>query len=592
MKLFLHNRLYLYGMYPILLFCLIVGALVTACTPTNETLAPPTLMATAKPVNEVMSATPTATLRPTNTPNRPTWTPTPQPSPTILPVSILPPTPETYIVEAGDSLSAISEAQNVDWDTFLAINNIIDPVSYNDSLRPGDPLLLPPKPEADTQKATYRVQSGDTFSSIAEIFGVDVTLLMSANPMKESLYPGDELQIPRGIYIIREGDTLLQIALDHNVTVDELVEANKETYPQLLLNPNLIYPGWELKIPQQDEESANNVANAIDCAPSPPRTEVISHTVQTGEGMTCLVLKFGVSEPTLLNANPELWEEPDIPSGATLLIPPTNGALYTLTDKDIENDVTLVDIAWWYDVSELNSIVTWQGKDVPLPIQAGQQLFIPGEGLIANPYDVVVDKGLSPPVVVVDNPPSTGAISNTPVPGDTTQNPPAPIVSTSPGSRGIYYRWWDREHGKSSPGYCAYTAGSGWSGSLTWPVSGRTIYDEHGFRPGHDGLDINMPIGSPVYAAATGTVIWAGYSPYGGGFIVILAHGNEWRTAYLHLSSVSVSCGMTVSQGGLIGQSGDSATYYPHLHFEVVNGNTAQNPFQWLPNEAVYVPKP
>ena len=98
----------------------------------------------------------------------------------------------------------------------------------------------------------------------------------------------------------------------------------------------------------------------------------------------------------------------------------------------------------------------------------------------------------------------------------------------------------------------------------------------------HEGLDIAGSSGTPIAAAATGTVISAGWSG-GYGQLVVLDHGNGLSTAYAHLSSISVSIGQTVPQGSAVGGMGTTGNSTGvHLHFEVrVNGG-AVDPLGYL----------
>ena len=120
--------------------------------------------------------------------------------------------------------------------------------------------------------------------------------------------------------------------------------------------------------------------------------------------------------------------------------------------------------------------------------------------------------------------------------------------------------------------------------SLTKPVSG-TISSRYGTRWGsvHKGLDIAAPAGTPVVAAASGTVTQAGWNSGGYGYLVVISHGNGVETYYAHNSSVAVSKGQSVSAGQVIsyvGSTGQSTGN--HLHFEIrVNGQT-QNPQNYL----------
>jgi murein DD-endopeptidase MepM/ murein hydrolase activator NlpD len=119
------------------------------------------------------------------------------------------------------------------------------------------------------------------------------------------------------------------------------------------------------------------------------------------------------------------------------------------------------------------------------------------------------------------------------------------------------------------------SGGNGTSSSgLIWPVNG-PITSGFGWRWGrmHEGIDIGVPCGTPIHAAASGTVIYSGWMDGYGNFVVI-DHGNGLATAYGHQSAIYVSGG-SVSQGqaiGAVGSTGNSTGC--HLHFEVrVNGS-------------------
>jgi murein DD-endopeptidase MepM/ murein hydrolase activator NlpD len=109
---------------------------------------------------------------------------------------------------------------------------------------------------------------------------------------------------------------------------------------------------------------------------------------------------------------------------------------------------------------------------------------------------------------------------------------------------------------------------------LIWPVSG-PVTSPFGWRWGrmHTGIDIGVPDGTPIHAAAAGTVIYATWME-GYGNLVVIDHGNGLATAYAHQSQIAVSYGQQVGQGAVIGYVGCTGHCFgPHLHFEVrVNG--------------------
>ncbi len=110
---------------------------------------------------------------------------------------------------------------------------------------------------------------------------------------------------------------------------------------------------------------------------------------------------------------------------------------------------------------------------------------------------------------------------------------------------------------------------------LIWPVSG-PITSPFGWRWGrmHEGIDIGVPMGTPIKAAAAGTIIYCGWES-GYGNLTVIDHGGNLATAYGHQSSIAVSCGEQVAQGQVIGYVGCTGHCTgPHLHFEVrIDGN-------------------
>jgi murein DD-endopeptidase MepM/ murein hydrolase activator NlpD len=97
-----------------------------------------------------------------------------------------------------------------------------------------------------------------------------------------------------------------------------------------------------------------------------------------------------------------------------------------------------------------------------------------------------------------------------------------------------------------------------------------------GYRWGrlHEGIDIGAAYGSPIVAAASGTIIYCGWES-GYGNLTVIDHGGNLATAYGHQSSIAVACGQQVTQGQVIGYVGSTGhSTGPHLHFEVrIDGN-------------------
>lgn len=116
-----------------------------------------------------------------------------------------------------------------------------------------------------------------------------------------------------------------------------------------------------------------------------------------------------------------------------------------------------------------------------------------------------------------------------------------------------------------------------------WPVRGR-ISSPFGPRWGrmHEGIDIAIPIGNSVHAAADGKVAYGGWIN-GYGWAVIIDHGGGYRTLYGHNSKVLVTGGDRVKQGQVIAKSGNTGrSTGPHVHFEVQKNGRPVDPMSYL----------
>jgi murein DD-endopeptidase MepM/ murein hydrolase activator NlpD len=126
-------------------------------------------------------------------------------------------------------------------------------------------------------------------------------------------------------------------------------------------------------------------------------------------------------------------------------------------------------------------------------------------------------------------------------------------------------------------------SGSCSSATISAPVKG-TVTSPYGPRGGrnHDGMDIAAPTGTPVRAAACGTVSLAGQQS-GYGNIVCITHTSQFSTCYAHLSRFGTTNGAQVQQGQVIGYVGCTGSCTgPHVHFETRVNGQAQNPSTYL----------
>ncbi|MDZ7843447.1 MAG: M23 family metallopeptidase [Anaerolineales bacterium] len=276
--------------------------------------------------------------------------------------------------------------------------------------------------------------------------------------------------------------------------------------------------------------------------PSRPRVDVETYVVQPGDSVFQIAEEFGLKPETILWGNYQtLADNPHrLRPGQKLNILPVNGTYHEWSKGE-----SFSRVAEYYGVDPL-TIVEWPGNpfdiysfDITDPqIEPGTMLIVPGGAR------ELVDYG--PPAITRDNP----AIAST----------------YGPGHCGTVYQ------------------GAVGVGVFIWPTTERWVsgYD---YNPGanHPAIDIAGSIGNPVWAADNGVVVYAGWSNYGYGNLVVIDHGNGWQTLYAHLNSISVGCGQSVNQGqavGGLGTTGNSSG--AHLHFEMIYNASKVNPWNFL----------
>lgn len=112
-----------------------------------------------------------------------------------------------------------------------------------------------------------------------------------------------------------------------------------------------------------------------------------------------------------------------------------------------------------------------------------------------------------------------------------------------------------------------------------------TFYADHDLRF-HKGMDIAAEWGSPVFASASGQVVYSGYDDTGYGKVVIIDHGYNIKTVYAHMSEIKAQKGEYVKRGRVIGQVGNTGkSTGPHLHYEIQISGVPVNPANYILNE-------
>lgn len=133
----------------------------------------------------------------------------------------------------------------------------------------------------------------------------------------------------------------------------------------------------------------------------------------------------------------------------------------------------------------------------------------------------------------------------------------------------------DEEAGSSEP-----------AAALDWPLREGQMSSVYGRRWGraHQGIDLAAPVGTPIFAAREGVVLYADNVVRGYGNMVVISHAGDLLTAYAHTSVLLVRKGDRVRRGQIIarvGQTGHATA--PHLHFEVRQGQVPRDPLRYLP---------
>lgn len=253
-----------------------------------------------------------------------------------------------------------------------------------------------------------------------------------------------------------------------------------------------------------------------------PRSEIIDYRVESGDTLSSIANKFGISADTIRWAND--LKKDAIKPGQVLKILPVTGVSYSVKSGD-----TLESVAKKFS-AEQQPILDFPFNDVPddLSLKAGQLLIIPD----GSPPEVKAPKPRIQPQYLAQGP--------------------------------------------SSP---AFAAPGG--GQFIWPAGGSlTQY----FSWYHPGIDIANRSAPGVAASDGGTVVVAGWPDSNGyGNRVVVDHGNGYTSLYAHLSNIYVSVGATVSRGQLLGQMGSTGrSTGTHLHLEIHYKGLALNPLSIL----------
>jgi N-acetylmuramoyl-L-alanine amidase len=249
----------------------------------------------------------------------------------------------------------------------------VGPVNAKPKAAPAPRHVVTPAVTAAAAPQQYRVVSGDTVSSIAGRFGLSTASVLAQNGLgwKSVIFPGQVLTLGSGAsaptaapasatpastgsgrHTVASGETVTQIAGKHGVGVSAMLAANG------LTANSVIYPGQSLVVPGLAPASfVKPIANTPAVAPGG------SYTIQSGDTLTSVATRFGVTVQDILNANGLNWSS-IIYAGRALTIPgptaastPTSGAVTTLTSEMRRNASAIVSIGRELGVSDYGIVI-------------------------------------------------------------------------------------------------------------------------------------------------------------------------------------------------------------------------------------------
>jgi murein DD-endopeptidase MepM/ murein hydrolase activator NlpD len=308
-------------------------------------------------------------------------------------------------------------------------------------------------------------------------------------------------------------------------------------------------PARSVEAPPSTRGTSVGITKAEDI-PTPPEPTldalIGTYVVEQGDTLLAISYKYDISLEALVAANPFLKGSFNtiFHPGDELIIPPPGGILHHVQEGD-----TLETIAESYKVT-VQDIVSYGPNRVSSNSQLAptQRVFVPQGAVELRKAEPVQAKTPTNTLVSVLQP-KAPVTNPAPAPAPARPAPPAaPIVGT---------------------------------GSLRTPLYGYMVTQQ--FWAYHNGVDLAAPMGTPVYAADAGRVIWSGWDNWGYGYMLLIDHGNGIRTRYAHNSWIFPSYGDYVTKGQQIAKVGSTGrSSGPHLHFEVIVGGIARNPFNYI----------
>lgn len=506
-----------------------------------------------------------------------------------------------------------------------------------------------------------------------------------SNPEPENEQPSTEQLVPERTHTVREGDSLWDIALEYDVTVDQLLQLNPEVSKSMLVGQTLIISQSSAPSESSQTEAPSSTPETEDPEEEQPEEEPEenasasprTHTVQDGDSLWDIAIQYDVSVEQLQQLNPDISKSMLV--GQTLIIPqadssdtadkPTTRSApeksaetvkEASTDASVDTEPADKETTEKSDeetpkadtlsanneiISFVQSIRVERGLYPVSSVESLQSINVKLDSVVEGEQTYTIQQGDSPSLVAdkVGIPTQTlinlnPEVTQSMLVGDVlviSHEQPflqTKTVKTVTEEKEIAFTTeTELDHNKASgyekvvqegkngleeivsevtyidgyetertviskttlqePVTAKIVVGSltssqyNFSGSGTastesnvggyiWPVNGGYISCPIWGYSGHTGTDIAAPAGTTIWASKGGTVAYAGWSN-GYGYNVLINHGDGTKTRYAHCSSLAVYTGQQVSQGqvvGYVGQTGWASGN--HCHFEIISNGT------------------
>lgn len=423
------------------------------------------------------------------------------------------------------------------------------------------------------------VQSGETLTTIAELYGTTVEVLQQINNISDPslVFAGQELIVPGGggtvvpvSYNIQLGDTLAVLAADFNTTVQAIAENNR------LVNPNYLVAGQALTI-----------MSRTGSADPQPQTGT-PHVVESGDTLLTLAAQYNQTPAAIIAANnlsmpAYLWpgQRLRIPGDGryqylpgkwgTIQVHPmpvAQGQTFAIYVEHLDPGQPsgeFLDQTLRFSPSGDNGFVALVGIDA-FTTPGDYPLFLGGIG--DQPWrtfrqDIRINNGNYGTQLIT-------------IPEELSHLL-APEVRT-------------QEDEFLATIYSQFSEAQLWDGLFQLPISNTVITAGYGdarsynggpFEIYHTGVDFSGAVGSPIYAPANGRVVFSDTIDLRGN-VLIIDHGLGVMSGFYHLSKINVPVGELVGAGQIVAEGGSTGlSSGPHLHWDLRIYNVTVNPLQW-----------